>query len=215
MTLIPSTADLSGMRFSELTALRVADPINYKQRWECLCDCGKTVTVYSYSLRVGSVKSCGCRRIRSMRQVAETHGLSKSSSSYAVWCAIRDRCRRRTHHAYHRYGGRGIKVCERWDSFESFCEDMGERPSMDHSIDRIDNDGHYEPGNCRWATKREQNNNTAKNVVLTVCGVSRTAAQWSRILNIRDKLIYERIAYGWSDEDALFRPAAKKSRKTA
>ena len=118
----------------------------------CVCDCGGSIVTYAKELLGGRTKACGCRRART------SHGLSHSST-YGSWLAMRRRCTLRSHRYYHRYGGRGISVCERWQSFENFLADMGERP-LGHTIDRFpDRNGNYEPGNCRWATVAQQTEN--------------------------------------------------------
>lgn len=122
---------------------------------------------------------------------------------YSAWRAMKDRCNRETHHAYPRYGGRGIKVCERWnESFADFLEDMGPRPEG-RSLDRIDNDGDYCPENCRWATREEQANNTSVNVLLEHEGKSQTITQWARELGILPATLYKRFEYGYGAEEAL------------
>lgn len=110
------------------------------------------------------------------------------------------------------HGGRGIKVCDRWRSYDNFLADMGQKPSPDHSIDRIDNDGDYKPGNCRWATRKEQSNNTRSNSVITIGGVSKTLSQWCDESGINVITAAARIRDGWSEEDAVFKPIDRSKR---
>ena len=155
--------------------------------WNCRCACGTEAVVFGGSPRRGNSKSCGCRVpeiSRGLGRKTATHGLSKSRE-FAIWMGIRARCRNPRNGNYPRYGGRGIEVCDLWfDSFEAFYGDMGPRPSPKHSIDRIDNDGNYEPSNCRWADLKTQANNQSHNRVVTYRGQSMTlteAAQASGI----------------------------------
>lgn len=129
-------------------------------RWACQCDCGKQVNVLGSSLRPGVTVSCGCSKREKARVSGrrnKTHCMTRTPA-YQSWSGMKDRCLNKNDHAYERYGGRGIKVCERWMKFENFLADMGEKPDG-QSIDRIDNDGDYEPSNCRWATCAQQNLN--------------------------------------------------------
>lgn len=151
--------DLTGQRFHMLVA-SVRDGMASPVRWVCRCDCGNEVSVRAKDLRSGTTKSCGCYRQSRMQTLGLKHGHAASRSpTYASWQAMRERCENSHNAAYNKYGGRGIKVCERWLTFENFLADMGERPKGT-SIDRFPNrDGDYEPGNCRWATATEQSRN--------------------------------------------------------
>lgn len=137
--------------------------------------------------------------------------LGKVKQIYSLWCRIKDRCNNPNKQHYERYGGRGIKVCERWqNSFENFLEDMGERPSEKHSIDRIDVNGDYCKENCRWATKKEQANNTSTNKFLLIDGQLKTIAQWSEIYGVKQCIISKRIIRGWNPNIAVKMPPQTK-----
>ncbi len=137
------------------------------------------------------------------------HGMS-FSPEYAAWLNMRARCRLKCMNRFHRYGGRGIKVCERWSVFENFFADMGYRPSIEHSLDRINNDGNYEPGNCRWATRDEQNANKSCNRLICHSGQTRTLSEWAKYAGLPMVAFAYRLRRGWTMARALTEPLHKK-----
>lgn len=148
--------DITNQKFGKLTVVeRVQNNQAGRARWICTCDCGEQSIVTGKNLRSGKVLSCGCGK----RYSNKSHGM-KQSLEYSTWTGMKKRCYDKNQENYKDYGGRGITICDRWkNSFQNFYTDMGKRPSKNHSIDRIDVNGNYEPSNCRWATQSEQNRN--------------------------------------------------------
>jgi hypothetical protein len=166
----------------------------------CRCDCGTVKTVNADNLRRGKTNSCGC--------IQRTHGKT-NTPEYSVWREMLRRCD--SNRA--RYGGRGIAVVPEWRSFEAFFRDMGRRPSPNHSLDRVDNDGDYGPGNCRWATPRQQSRNRSNNRLFTFRGKTMVLADWARETGINKNTLWGRIhRWGWSLEEA-FTLAPGKTRR--
>jgi len=209
----------TGDRYGRLTVIRETEqrrsPCGHAERQVlCECDCGNEIVVLLNSLRFGRTKSCGClandlTAARNRRNA--THGMS-NSPTYLCWYSMRQRCNNMHHQAYSEYGGRGITVCERWQNcFENFLEDMGKRPSPRHSIDRVDNDGNYEPGNCRWATVTEQGRNKRNNVLLTCQGETMCLSEWAERVGITPEGLSARLARGWSVEEILTTPSRRGS----
>ena len=190
--------------------LRVIIPItrkNGKLASHFLCDCGNFKTVTWDSISAGT-RSCGCLQHEKKFEYLITHGMSKSPE-YSIWCLIKRRCTNPKDKCFATYSKRGI--CQEWlNSFEAFYKDMGPRPSPEHTIDRIDNDGPYSPNNCRWATKPEQARNKSSNVNLTYQGKTQCLTDWAKEMNMPKLTLYSRLKRsGWSVERALTTPVRK------
>jgi hypothetical protein len=172
------------------------------------CDCGQRMVMFVGNVKSNKSKSCGCLNDEVRGQCFVTHGhsrLGKRTSEYKIWCGIIRRCECQSEKCFKYYGGRGIRVCERWrHSYESFFNDMGERPEGT-SIDRIDTNGNYEPGNCRWATQIEQARNKTTSVMLTIGGETKCRGEWAAQDDAADYFtIRQRERRGWTHEEAVF-----------
>ncbi len=168
-----------GLRFGRLLVVASAPRMNRVSRWGCICDCGTACVCYSGNLKSGRTVSCGCYRLEQVKAASTTHGLSRTRE-HRIWTGIKTRCLNAKCRAYPNYGGRGITICDRWrESFSAFLADMG-ASTQGTSIDRIDNDRGYEPGNCRWASASDQAHNSRQAVHLTAWGETKALAEWSR-----------------------------------
>ena len=172
-----------GNRYGRLTV--IAPAAQGWAQWVCTCTCGSIVTLRANKLLSGNNKSCGCLKRSVLGDATRTHGRSNSRVSgykdrtYGIWQAMRDRCSNPNRHDWYRYGGAGVTVAPQWASFEQFFADMGEAP-LGRTLDRVDGNKGYEPGNCRWATPKEQALNSAKAHVFVVEGVADSISGWAR-----------------------------------
>ena len=195
--------DITGNRFGRLTVKKRAGSTKAgNATWECLCDCGATTTQQSTDLIAGAVISCGCYRKERLQEIGLKHGhAAPRTRTYEAWVAMRKRCRANKKYRA-QYYDRGIRVCDRWSEFPAFLSDMGECPPG-LTLDRIDNDGNYEPGNCRWATAKQQCNNTRRNRYIEHKGQRLTLAQWSRRTGLPYSTIWKRFHSGLTPAEIL------------
>lgn len=203
---------IAGNRYGQLVALAVIGkrPGTTANLWACHCDCGQFMTAIATQLEQGARTSCGCRKASKRKPRPDlvernkqnaTHGMTKSPE-WSSWKAMRARCETPTDKDYSNYGGRGIGICDRWQDFDAFFADMGARPPG-MSIDRINVNGDYEPGNCRWATAKTQANNTRVNRNITHNGETKNVTQFAEQFGIGSKTLLYRVKAGWPIEKAL------------
>lgn len=197
-----------GQKVGNLIFLREVNTTKRDRRAEFLCGCGKITETFINSVVSLHIRSCGCGRVDASRKTHRTHGKTKTVE-HRTWSHIRQRCINPNDGAYKYYGARGIAICERWNSFENFLEDMGLRPAGSYSIERDDVDGPYSPENCRWATGVEQANNKTNNFFLNYNGEKLSITQWARRFGIKMLTLRFRIKKGWSIEKALTTPVRK------
>lgn len=192
--------DLTGQRFGKLTVLEECGRKNGSVVWRCKCDCGNEVSVRANSLRKGKTMSCGCYN----RDIITKHGMGRTRL-HGIWSNMRHRCGNSQAINADRYIERGIKVCKEWaNSFEAFAEwALANGYRDDLSIDRIDNNGNYEPSNCRWVTVKEQGRNKRNNVLITHNGETHCLSEWAEITNQPQGRLRMRYHRGWSDEEIL------------
>jgi hypothetical protein len=197
--------DITGKKFGRLTAIAPIRRAPYSNIvWLCICECGTEKEAVLSDLNKGHYLSCGCYKIECISKSKTTHGMS-NSAEFNIWQGIKERCNNKKAANYHRYGGRGIKICERWENdFSAFYEDMGSRPSSKHSIDRIDNNGDYVKPNCRWTTKKVQSNNRNNNKRLEYCGETRTVQEWCDKYKVNRSTFVSRLKRGLSVGESLF-----------
>lgn len=191
------TIDLTGQVFNRLTVMKQTGINNHgDSTWLCKCNCGKETIVAGYRLRNGKTQSCGCLNKEITRNRSLTHGKSKEKI-YFVWKAMINRCTNNKNHNYKDYGGRGIKVCTEWmniNNFIKWANSNGYKEGLE--IDRINNDGNYEPSNCRWTTRKVQTNNCRRNIVVNIEGVSKTLKQWAEYSNLNVNTLQYRYYRG-------------------
>lgn len=197
--------DITNQRFGRLIAIKRSSNKSGKTRWVCSCDCGNKTIAYTYHLTIGHTKSCGClsREGTNFSQ----NGLS-SSRLYRIWQKMKERCYYKDDISYKNYGGRGIRISAEWNNdFQKFYKWSKENGYNDKlMIDRIDNNQDYSPKNCRWVTRKEQNNNKRNNVRIEINGEVKNLTQWMKHFNLSRSTYYNRIARGWQVHEALTTP---------
>lgn len=200
---MPKIIDITGQRFGRLVAIERSQNVartNAPSRpaWLCACDCGTRKVVSKACLISGLAKSCGCIRREVVSAKNTSHGMSKTPE-YISWGQMNRRCHDMSNKNYKDYGGRGISVCEQWrHSFENFFSSMGRRPTIKHSLERKDNSLGYSPGNCKWATRREQSQNRRGRRYLSAFGTTLPVEDWGHKISVRPKTILARIdRLGW------------------
>jgi hypothetical protein len=205
--------NLQGEKFGRLTVIDIVGRSKARKiLWSCMCECGNTSIVLSSDLTAGKTISCGCARLEKLKERNTKHGNAKTRL-YRIWCAMKTRCYNSKVEYFKNYGGRGIKVCEEWlndfCSFKEWALKNGYQNNL--TIDRIDVNGDYEPSNCRWATRKEQNNNRRTNHYLTFHDKTMNISAWAIDMKINEKLLRRRIRDGWTVENALTKPIGWKN----
>lgn len=205
--------DRTGLRYGRLLVLGWSGLKTKKGEyvWLCRCDCGKEHSTGGDSLHGGNARSCGCLKSESSAKTGRSHRIHGLTGEpmFNLWCRIHDRCENPKNYGFNNYGGRGIRLCSRWLCPETFIKDvltaLGEKPAG-FSLDRINNDGNYEPGNVRWASRTEQNNNTRGNRQIEFRGETRNLNQWEKHLGFPPDSLRHRLRRGWGVEKAFSTP---------
>lgn len=201
------TSNIENCRFGRLTAIKQVGNDKYNHiQWLCKCDCGKEKVVLLNSLTSGRTRSCGCYYKDTRKTSARTHGQTYTKL-FHTWAGMLGRCRDSNRKDYLYYGGKGVKVCEEWNSFENFCEwAINNGYSENLTIDRIDGKLGYSPSNCRWVGWITQMNNTTRNRFIELNGEKHTLSEWSRLRGIPKSTIYYRLNKGYSEQEAITLP---------
>lgn len=205
----------SGERFGCLTVQRLSERRGRQSFWVCLCDCGNAIEARGAKLRSGHTKSCGCAKIAALVKRTTRHGAAPAgrvTPEYRAWRNMISRCSSKRPRDHAAYAARGIVVCAEWlASFEAFLAHIGPRPSTAHEVDRYpNNDGNYEPGNVRWATRRQQVLNTRANRLVTYRDETKPVTVWSEELGLPVASVRRRLDLGWTVEAALTTPVERR-----
>ena len=206
----PKFRNLTGQTFGRVIVVGFAGTTERRSYWWCRCQCGEIGKYHHSKLLNGDQSQCRDCRYRRVAESRTTHQKSLSTE-YSTWNSMHTRCTNPRNKSYADYGGRGISVCERWRSFENFLADMGPRPSREHSIDRIDNNGNYCPENCRWSTRQEQCKNRRSTVFVFAFGETKTVTEWSMDgrCAVSRLCLGERIRKGWNAEVSITTPSGQ------
>lgn len=199
--------DLTGQKFHRLTVASRAANKDGRTAWNCVCDCGAELVCIGDAIKRGNTKSCGCLQREAVAKTGNknrTHGYF-GTRTYKSWAHMLDRCRNPNNRSFSDYGGRGISVCDRWKSFENFLANMGECPP-EETIERNDYNGNYEPTNCKWATRKEQNRNTRANRVYVVNGKRMCIGEMAEVAGLDPETLRDRLDRGWSVSEAMSKP---------
>lgn len=204
--------DLTGIVFGKLTVIEFfVKSKNGHAKWLCKCECGNKSICFASNLLRGIATSCGCYGRNIIGNNTRKHGMSKTRI-FKIWAGIKKRCTNPKCKTYHLYGGRGIKLCGRWQSFENFYADTKDTYKSNLSLDRFPNqDGDYCPENYRWATSKAQNNNRRNNFIIEIMGQTKTLSEWSSLSGISASAIKYRINNGWNANDAVYKPTIQNN----
>ena len=209
--------DYIGLRYGRLVIISWEGKRGYHTYVKCKCDCGNTKSIRLYRLETGETKSCGCIRkelFEETRKDLTIHGKS-DTRLHSIYKSMKARCYSVKHISYSNYGGKGIEICDEWledfMNFYNWAHNNGYKDNL--TIDRIDSKGNYEPNNCRWATSKEQANNTSRNINITYQGETKTLKQWSEHLGINYYTLLRRYNSGWNAEDMLTKPVQSKVKR--
>lgn len=197
--------ELSGQTFGRWTVISYYGKKWNNTCWNCRCECGTEKVIQGSKLKNGTSMSCGCLQAELLSERSMKHGMF-GTPTYSAWASMMARCFNPKNDSFKHYGARGITVCERWFKFENFLADIGAKPNADLSLERENNNGNYEPGNCVWADAIAQHNNTRRSITKTFNGETLTIAQWARRSGLRVDTLWRRLKSGWSIERALTKP---------
>jgi hypothetical protein len=199
-------SDLMSRVFGLLKVIGFGEMRGYRHYWLCQCDCGNIKLILHSNLQGGQAQSCGCLVRKTTIDRNLKHGYSTRSNraaEYSIWNMMIQRCENRNTKGYKNYGGRNIAVHPPWHKFENFIADNGLRPSPEYSLDRINNDGNYEPGNVRWATRKEQQRNTSRNKMISFNGLTMPMSAWAEKIGLSTGTLWYRFKSGWDVKKSL------------